>query len=185
MWSAPLQKDTPIKFHVLLTSYELITIDQAILSSITWACLVVDEAHRLKNNQSKVKRHCSGCGLHTETVTTRASCGKGWVDFVGPFIFHDPAPCLVLSFSEFSMGIRSTTSCCSLALLCRTTSKSCSTCLTSSPRSASSTCSAFLSFLIFYFLFIISWTNRPYTILWTKHMNRKQVVGEKEGKQSK
>lgn len=53
----PLQKDTPIKFHVLLTSYELITIDQAILGSITWACLVVDEAHRLKNNQSKVKQH--------------------------------------------------------------------------------------------------------------------------------
>lgn len=43
-----------IKFHVLLTSYELITIDQAILGSIEWACLVVDEAHRLKNNQSKV-----------------------------------------------------------------------------------------------------------------------------------
>uniref|UniRef100_A0A673M2S0 Chromodomain-helicase-DNA-binding protein 5-like n=1 Tax=Sinocyclocheilus rhinocerous TaxID=307959 RepID=A0A673M2S0_9TELE len=48
------QKDAPIKFHVLLTSYELITIDQAILGSITWACLVVDEAHRLKNNQSKI-----------------------------------------------------------------------------------------------------------------------------------
>lgn len=54
-WFCPFQKDTPIKFHVLLTSYELITIDQAILGSITWACLVVDEAHRLKNNQSKVK----------------------------------------------------------------------------------------------------------------------------------
>lgn len=54
-----MQKDTPIKFHVLLTSYELITIDQAILGSITWACLVVDEAHRLKNNQSKVKTDSS------------------------------------------------------------------------------------------------------------------------------
>lgn len=43
-----------MKFHVLLTSYELITIDMAILGSIDWACLVVDEAHRLKNNQSKV-----------------------------------------------------------------------------------------------------------------------------------
>lgn len=50
----PLQKDSPVKFHVLLTSYELITIDQAVLGSIEWACLVVDEAHRLKNNQSKV-----------------------------------------------------------------------------------------------------------------------------------
>ncbi|MGH0174567.1 UNVERIFIED_CONTAM: hypothetical protein FKN15_068390 [Acipenser sinensis] len=48
-----MKKDTPIKFHVLLTSYELITIDQSILGSIEWACLVVDEAHRLKNNQSK------------------------------------------------------------------------------------------------------------------------------------
>jgi len=39
---------------VLLTSYELVTIDQNVLKSIDWACLVVDEAHRLKNNQSKV-----------------------------------------------------------------------------------------------------------------------------------
>lgn len=43
-----------IKFHVLLTSYELISIDQACLGSIDWAVLIVDEAHRLKNNQSKV-----------------------------------------------------------------------------------------------------------------------------------
>lgn len=39
---------------MLLTSYELVTIDQTALKSIDWACLVVDEAHRLKNNQSKV-----------------------------------------------------------------------------------------------------------------------------------
>lgn len=49
-----LQREAPIKFHVLLTSYELVTIDQTALKSIDWACLVVDEAHRLKNNQSKV-----------------------------------------------------------------------------------------------------------------------------------
>lgn len=48
------QREAPIKFHVLLTSYELVTIDQTALKSIDWACLVVDEAHRLKNNQSKV-----------------------------------------------------------------------------------------------------------------------------------
>ncbi|KAK0409561.1 hypothetical protein QR680_004620 [Steinernema hermaphroditum] len=41
-----------IKFHVLLTSYELINIDKTLLSSINWSVLVVDEAHRLKNNQS-------------------------------------------------------------------------------------------------------------------------------------
>ena len=48
------QREAQVKFHVLLTSYERITIDQAALGSIRWACLVVDEAHRLKNNQSKV-----------------------------------------------------------------------------------------------------------------------------------
>ncbi|ODM89703.1 Chromodomain-helicase-DNA-binding protein Mi-2 [Orchesella cincta] len=36
-----------VKFHVLLTSYELISIDAACLGPLT------DEAHRLKNNQSK------------------------------------------------------------------------------------------------------------------------------------
>jgi chromodomain-helicase-DNA-binding protein 4 len=51
-----MQKEASVKFHVLLTSYELITIDMAILGSIDWACLIVDEAHRLKNNQSKVRR---------------------------------------------------------------------------------------------------------------------------------
>ena len=49
-----MRQGTRTKFHVLLTSYELISIDQALLGSITWEVLVVDEAHRLKNNQSKV-----------------------------------------------------------------------------------------------------------------------------------
>lgn len=47
-------RSSSIKFNVLLTSYELITIDNACLGSIDWAVLVVDEAHRLKSNQSKV-----------------------------------------------------------------------------------------------------------------------------------
>lgn len=42
-----------VKFNVLLTSYELISIDQSCLGSIDWSILVVDEAHRLKSNQSK------------------------------------------------------------------------------------------------------------------------------------
>ncbi|XP_041946627.1 chromodomain-helicase-DNA-binding protein 5 isoform X2 [Alosa sapidissima] len=65
-----MKKDTPIKFHVLLTSYELITIDQAILGSITWACLVVDEAHRLKNNQSKFFRILNGYKIDYKLLLT-------------------------------------------------------------------------------------------------------------------
>ena len=43
-----------MKFHVLLTSYEFVSVDATVLQSIDWEVLVVDEAHRLKNNQSKV-----------------------------------------------------------------------------------------------------------------------------------
>ncbi|XP_047204105.1 chromodomain-helicase-DNA-binding protein 5 isoform X1 [Girardinichthys multiradiatus] len=65
-----MKKDSPIKFHVLLTSYELITIDQAILGSVTWACLVVDEAHRLKNNQSKFFRILNGYRIYYKLLLT-------------------------------------------------------------------------------------------------------------------
>ena len=39
---------------MLLTSYEYVSVDATVLQSIDWSVLVVDEAHRLKNNQSKV-----------------------------------------------------------------------------------------------------------------------------------
>lgn len=39
-------------FRFISKFLKLVSIDKAILSSIDWAVLVVDEAHRLKNNQS-------------------------------------------------------------------------------------------------------------------------------------
>uniref|UniRef100_A0AAX7TZ15 DNA helicase n=1 Tax=Astatotilapia calliptera TaxID=8154 RepID=A0AAX7TZ15_ASTCA len=65
-----MKKDVSIKFHVLLTSYELITIDMAVLGSIDWACLVVDEAHRLKNNQSKFFRVLNNYSLQHKLLLT-------------------------------------------------------------------------------------------------------------------
>lgn len=47
---------TKVKFHALLTSYELVSVDSATLSSVDWSVLIIDEAHRLKNNQSKFFR---------------------------------------------------------------------------------------------------------------------------------
>ncbi|NWV29308.1 CHD3 protein, partial [Origma solitaria] len=64
------KKAFKMKFHVLLTSYELITIDQAALGSIRWACLVVDEAHRLKNNQSKFFRVLNGYKIEHKLLLT-------------------------------------------------------------------------------------------------------------------
>uniref|UniRef100_A0A8C3AER9 Chromodomain helicase DNA binding protein 3 n=1 Tax=Cyclopterus lumpus TaxID=8103 RepID=A0A8C3AER9_CYCLU len=64
------KRDAPIKFHVLLTSYELVTIDQTALKSIDWACLVVDEAHRLKNNQSKFFRRLNDYKIDHKLLLT-------------------------------------------------------------------------------------------------------------------
>ena len=41
-----------VKFDVLLTSYENINTDAACLTSFNWEAVVVDEAHRLKNNKT-------------------------------------------------------------------------------------------------------------------------------------
>uniref|UniRef100_A0A8C7KPW3 Chromodomain helicase DNA binding protein 4 n=1 Tax=Oncorhynchus kisutch TaxID=8019 RepID=A0A8C7KPW3_ONCKI len=68
--ASKMRKDSSVKFHVLLTSYELITIDQAVLGSIDWACLVVDEAHRLKNNQSKFFRILNNYPLQHKLLLT-------------------------------------------------------------------------------------------------------------------
>ncbi|XP_056884415.1 chromodomain-helicase-DNA-binding protein 3 isoform X5 [Takifugu flavidus] len=65
-----LRREAPIKFHVLLTSYELVTIDQTALKSIEWACLVVDEAHRLKNNQSKFFRRLNDYKIDHKLLLT-------------------------------------------------------------------------------------------------------------------
>ena len=45
-------------FHVLLTTFELLMSrhDKAQLSQVGWDLIVVDEAHRMKNAQSKLNR---------------------------------------------------------------------------------------------------------------------------------
>ncbi|CAF1303194.1 unnamed protein product [Rotaria magnacalcarata] len=51
-----IRNGAKVKFHALLTSYELVSVDSATLSSVDWSVLIIDEAHRLKNNQSRFFR---------------------------------------------------------------------------------------------------------------------------------
>ncbi|XP_074567339.1 CHD3-type chromatin-remodeling factor PICKLE [Curcuma longa] len=52
--SSNQNKQARIKFNVLLTSYEMVNMDSAVLKSIEWECMIVDEGHRLKNKESKL-----------------------------------------------------------------------------------------------------------------------------------
>merc|ERR1711899_409055 len=63
-------KASTVKFHVLLTSYELISIDSACLGSVSWEVLVVDEAHRLKNSSSKFFRFLSNYSIQYKMLLT-------------------------------------------------------------------------------------------------------------------
>ncbi|XP_076113824.1 chromodomain-helicase-DNA-binding protein 1-like isoform X3 [Mytilus galloprovincialis] len=47
-------KNKSHNINILVTTYELCLKDSGFLSSIPWTCLVVDEAHRLKNNESQL-----------------------------------------------------------------------------------------------------------------------------------
>lgn len=47
-------KKKPYKFNILVTTYEIAIKDISILMKIRWRCLVVDEAHRLKNQSSRL-----------------------------------------------------------------------------------------------------------------------------------
>lgn len=55
--------------QVLITTYELALKDAALLSTVPWAFLMVDEAHRLKNAESALYQVCCiecGCVLHVQ-----------------------------------------------------------------------------------------------------------------------
>lgn len=90
-----LRKDAMIKFQVLLTSYELNCIDAATLGSIDWQVLVVDEAHRLKNNQSKFFRILNSYKIQHKLLLTGTPLQNNLeelfhlLNFLSPHRFND------------------------------------------------------------------------------------------------
>ncbi|KAI0408930.1 P-loop containing nucleoside triphosphate hydrolase protein [Xylaria palmicola] len=58
------------KFNVLLTSYEYILMDAEFLRTIKWQALAVDEAHRLKNKESKLYAELMSFGAPARVLIT-------------------------------------------------------------------------------------------------------------------
>lgn len=43
-----------MKFNVLVTTYEMIILEKSLFRSVNWELCIIDEAHRLKNKESKL-----------------------------------------------------------------------------------------------------------------------------------
>ncbi|XP_078374198.1 chromodomain-helicase-DNA-binding protein 4-like isoform X2 [Oculina patagonica] len=85
-----LKKDHPVKFQVLLTSYELVSIDMTTLQSIDWAVLVVDEAHRLKNKDSKFFKILSEYSIDYKLLLTGTPLQNNLEELWNLLNFLDP-----------------------------------------------------------------------------------------------
>ncbi|EFJ11544.1 hypothetical protein SELMODRAFT_158748 [Selaginella moellendorffii] len=59
-----------VKFNVLLTSYEMVNTDSAVLKPIKWECLIVDEGHRLKNKDSKLFQTLHNYSTYSRVLLT-------------------------------------------------------------------------------------------------------------------
>lgn len=90
-----LKKHHITKFHVLITTYEVVLKDISVFSKIQWRVLIVDEAHRLKNPRSRLFEELSSvprdhCVLLTGTPIANAT-EELWalLHFANPSIFKD------------------------------------------------------------------------------------------------
>jgi superfamily II DNA or RNA helicase/N-acetylglutamate synthase-like GNAT family acetyltransferase len=82
------------KFHVLITNYETLLADFDVLNTLSWRCLVVDEAQRLKNKQSRLMTYMEQMDVQFRLLLTgtplQNSTQELWslLQFIQPEKFH-------------------------------------------------------------------------------------------------
>lgn len=59
-----------LKFNAILTTYEIVLKDSLLLNSLSWAVLMVDEAHRLKNDDSLLYKALQGFDTNQRLLIT-------------------------------------------------------------------------------------------------------------------
>lgn len=62
------------RFHAVITTFEMILTDCPELRSVPWRCVVIDEAHRLKNRNCKLLE-----GLKMMDMVSGGYRGGSWL----------------------------------------------------------------------------------------------------------
>ncbi|GKY90687.1 hypothetical protein MPSEU_000042100 [Mayamaea pseudoterrestris] len=93
--AASLKKSGITKFHVLITTYEVVLKDITVLSKLKWRTLIVDEAHRLKNSKAKLFEELASVPRDYCVLLTGTPIGNcvdelyALLHFANPTIFDD------------------------------------------------------------------------------------------------
>ena len=86
----------PGNFDVCLTSYEGVSICKKELKNINWKYIIVDEAHRLKNDESLLSKHLRTFNTDLKMLMTGTPLQNNlrelWslMNFILPELFNDP-----------------------------------------------------------------------------------------------
>ncbi|KAJ8350442.1 hypothetical protein SKAU_G00255720 [Synaphobranchus kaupii] len=95
------------RFHVLLTTYELCLNDASFLKRLKWKVLVVDEAHRLKNQNSLLRRALTEFSVRFRVLLTGTPVQNNLqevyslLSFIQPPVFpEDMAEDFVSSYAD-------------------------------------------------------------------------------------
>eukprot|EP01122_Echinamoeba_exundans_P011906 TRINITY_DN4881_c0_g1_i1.p1 TRINITY_DN4881_c0_g1~~TRINITY_DN4881_c0_g1_i1.p1 ORF type:complete len:1587 (+),score=273.57 TRINITY_DN4881_c0_g1_i1:309-5069(+) len=92
------------KFHVLLTTFEIILKDRDYLSQINWELLVVDEAHRLKNAESALHDVLDGFTTRCRMLITGTPLQNSLKELWALMHFIEPVKFPSLAFFEQKYG---------------------------------------------------------------------------------
>ncbi|KXS19150.1 hypothetical protein M427DRAFT_132185 [Gonapodya prolifera JEL478] len=93
-----------LKFNVLLTTYELVLKDEAVLRGVQWAYLAVDEAHRLKNQESQLHEALSRLSVANRLLITGTPLQNNVQELVSLVKFLMPAKAAELESINVSIN---------------------------------------------------------------------------------
>lgn len=77
----PMVREKNRSWDVLITTYEMCVIEKGLFQSVEWNYLVIDEAHRLKNENSKLSLVLRRFSVKNRLLLTGTPLQVGCVDF--------------------------------------------------------------------------------------------------------